>query len=98
MTNEKKINTTAVAGLAGAVIGAGMTAAAVALSDEKKRKTVAHKLVDVKNHAMDMMTKTQEVAEDKIEEAERTVAAEKQMLNDIKEPTVKTDEKIMKSL
>lgn len=98
MANEKKINTTAVAGLAGAVIGAGVTAAAVALSDEKNRKTVVHKLMDVKNHAIDMMTKTEEIAEDKIDNAEKTVAVEKQMLNDIKEPTVKTDEKIMKSM
>lgn len=60
------------AGIAGAVIGAGVTAAVTALSDEKTRKSVFTSLGNAKKKAVDMMEHSREKLEtghQKIEDA-----------------------------
>lgn len=52
MGNNKKGN--AAAGIAGAVIGAGIVVAATALSDKKTRAKVMSTVSDVKDQVMDM--------------------------------------------
>lgn len=47
MADDKKANSAAVAGLAGAVIGAAATAAAIVLADEKNRKRAESILKDL---------------------------------------------------
>ena len=47
MTQDKKASSSAVAGVAGAIIGAAATAAAIALSSEKNRKKAEQILKDL---------------------------------------------------
>jgi len=63
MTINKTKNAAVAAGIAGAVIGAGVTAAAAALSDKETRDKVFSKLNEAKNHAMEMMEKKPETDE-----------------------------------
>ena len=78
--NKINNNAAVAAGIAGAVIGAGVTAATVALSDKKMRTKVLHTLNEAKDHAIDMRdnnkqkaTKLQEKAEEAIEDGQKTV-------------------------
>ncbi len=78
--NKPNNNITVAAGIAGAVIGAGVTAATVALSDKKTREKVLSTLHDAREHAMDMMdSKKKDVeavhkkVDEAIEDGEKTV-------------------------
>ena len=68
------------AGIAGAVIGAGVTAAVTALSDKETRKTVFTTIGNARKRAVDMMENTKDKVEsahpkidETAEEAEKTV-------------------------
>lgn len=71
MTKVK--NTTLTAGIAGAVIGAGVTAATVALSDRKTRDKVFKTINGVKDKAHDLIEEKKSVAENAVEDGEKAV-------------------------
>lgn len=66
-----------VAGVAGAVIGAGVAAAAIVLSDEEKRKQLGNSLNEVKDKAEDLIEDAQKGIQDKKEEVEKKLAQDK---------------------
>jgi hypothetical protein len=90
---QRTKNTTMAAGIAGAVIGAGVTAAVTALSDKKTRETVISRLESVKKRAVDMMESGKEKIEEVQTETEKiSESADKniyKMKDDI-EPAAKT--------
>jgi len=71
MTQQK--NTAASAGVVGAIIGAGVTAAAMALADKKNRDITLSKLNDVKAKAAEMLAKKDNDMDDKMENASKAV-------------------------
>lgn len=73
MTINKTKNAAVAAGIAGAVIGAGVTAAAAALSDKETRDKVFSKLNEAKNHALEMMEKKPEVTDEIKDHAENAI-------------------------
>lgn len=71
MTDNKKIANSAVAGVAGAIIGAAATAAAIALSSEKNRKKAEQILKDLQkegNKVIKEITKRAMELKDKSDE------------------------------
>lgn len=71
--NKQNNNVAVAAGIAGAVIGAGVTAATVALSDKKTRNKVLHTLNEAKEHAMDTINSKKKQAESIHEKAEEAI-------------------------
>ena len=55
MNTKDEPKKAAVAGLTGAVIGAGVVAAAAVLSDKKNRDTLMHTVSDITGHVNDSM-------------------------------------------
>lgn len=95
MQDDKKVNVVATVGLAGALLGAGLTAAALALTDKNNRLKVVHSIRSFRKQAADMLTK----AGEEIKEASNDVEKHKEnLMEDIKDPSVKSDEKIIKPL
>lgn len=80
---QKSRNTTAAAGIAGAIIGAGVTAAAVALSDKNTRKKISARIVDVKKQAEKALHNAGKKAETLGKDAGKVMEAEKKMIEDI---------------
>lgn len=66
-----------VAGVAGAIIGAGAAAAAIVLSDEEKRKQLGNSLNEVKDKAEELVEDAQKGVQDKKEEIEKKLAQDK---------------------
>lgn len=79
MTMNKDKNTVAAAGIAGAIIGAGVTAAAVALSDKKNRDKAVSAINDATVHAKEMWKKR--------------INAEKKVIDEVPNEPVKHAEK-----
>lgn len=80
---QKTRNTTAAAGIAGAIIGAGVTAAAVALSDKKTREKISARIVDVKKKAEKALENAGNKTETLSKDAKKVLEDEKKMLEDI---------------
>ena len=95
MQEEKRVNVVATVGLAGALLGAGLTAAALALTDRNNRRKVVHSIRTFKKQAADVLPKAGEELKETRKEVEKQ---SQQISNDIKEPAVKSDEKILRSL
>lgn len=87
MQTTKK-STATVAGITGAIIGAGVTAAAVALSDKDTRKKVTNKLMDVKKQAEHAISDVRKKADDAGTEAGKMIESQKKTVEDV---TTKTD-------
>ena len=95
MQEEKRVNVVATVGLAGALLGAGLTAAALALTNRNNRRKVVHSIRTFKKQAADVLSKAGEELKETRKEVEKQ---SQQISNDIKEPAVKSDEKILRSL
>ena len=80
----KTKNTTTAAGIAGAVIGAGITAAAVALSDAKTRKKVVKTFNDATKQARSLMENVAPQAEHVKEDAKDILKEQKHDLQEAK--------------
>lgn len=82
--DKKEGRSAAAAGIAGALIGAGITVAAIALSDKKNREKVAAKLNDAKKYASDMMDKTNKKVDEAASEIEKEIKEEKKIYTESK--------------
>jgi len=77
MTNQKKVEqkgsvNPVVAAVTGAIVGAGIAAAGVVLSNKKNRDKVGRVLTNVKNQALDYVEDMQKQAQDtKVEVKEK---------------------------
>jgi len=69
--DEKKGGFNPAVAATAAVIGAGIVAGAIALSDDKNRKKVTDALTDVKEKAEDMIDDVKDRAKDQKEEVEK---------------------------
>ena len=91
-----------VAAVAGAVVGAGIAVAGVALSDEKNRKTVIKVATNMKDDLITYVEKTQEQAELKKEELGKKIAKDKEIVNKVvksaKKSLHKTTKEVNKAL
>ncbi len=93
MQENRKQNVVATVGLAGALIGAGLTAAAMALTDKKNRQKVYHTIRNFRKQAADMLTTFDERVENTLNKP-----VEKKLKEDVEEAKDKADEKIYKTL
>lgn len=94
-----------VAAVAGAVVGAGVAAVGVVLSDKKNREKVADTVTGVKKDVVDLVKKTQKQAESQKNELQKRFSEDKEKINkavsvakDSVGKTTKEVNKVVKSL
>ena len=79
MADNKGSNSAAVAGVAGAIIGAAATAAAIALSDEKNRKKAESILKDLQKEGNKMIKEISKRALELKDRAEKALPEAKEV-------------------
>lgn len=91
-----------VAAVAGAVVGAGIAVAGVALSDEKNRKKVIQAATNLKDNLVTYVEKTQKQVETKKAELGKEISKDKEIVNKVvksaKKSLHKTTKEVNKAL
>ena len=78
------------AGIAGAMIGAGVTVAGIALSDRKTRKSVFKTIGSAKNKAVDLIESSKEKVENGHQKIYQTTEAAEKTVDKIKDDVEQT--------
>lgn len=85
----QKTNNAAAAGIAGAVLGAGATAAAMVLSDKKKREKIAVKISALKKQGEKVADHLTKRADQLAGEAKKISSEERNFAREVKDQTEK---------
>lgn len=94
MQEGKKQNAAAAVGLAGALIGAGLTAAAIALTDKRNREKVFHTVRSFRKQATDVLNNIDE----KMDKASSDPDKKNEVKEEVKQASQKAEDKIYKAL